>query len=310
MPGRELALPNVAAPEDPPAPPWPTSETLPVPRPDALSGEAPVSAPPGRQVLVEGTFVPRSPLSGGGGSGRTARSQQSVARGREGKGYGLSRDGACGLHARGGGAAGSAGLRHRAGRGAGPGHAHVGGLDVPALRQQAGTGAGGARLHREAAELPDGRGLPAAARQAGGGLRPGLPRLLVGIGLVGAEAAGPLQLHLPALARPGIRATLAARARASGGRGPRPAAVQRRRNPGTGARGTREGRARGSAVPRRCPGRRGAGMGHADGVGAHGGPTGRAGGGSRGARLGPGALACSETRRRHRALRHRHSFSR
>ena len=289
MPGRELALPNVAAPEDPPAPPWPTSETLPVPRPDALSGEAPVSAPPGRQVLVEGTFVPSQSLPRGGK--RRDVSFSAAARGREGKGYGLSGDGARRLHARGGGAAGAAGVRQRAGRGAGPGHAHVGGLDVPALRQQAGAGAGGARLHREAAELPGVRGLCVEAWQAGGGLRPGLPRLLVGGGGVGAEAAGPLQLHLSALARARVRAALTAGPWASGGGGLDSAAVEWRRDAGLGARGAGEGRERGGAGPRRRPGRRGAGVGSAGGVGARSGEGGHAGGGSRGARLGAGPLA-------------------
>gem|GEM_PF-5248835 len=212
-------------------------------------------------------------------------------RGGKGKGYGLSGDDARRLHARGGGAAGAAGLRHRAGRGAGPGHAHVGGLDVPALRQQAGAGAGGARLHREAAELPGVCGLCVEARQAGGGLRPGLPRLLVGGGGVGAEAAGPLQLHLPALARARVRAALTAGPGASGGGGLDSAAVEWRRDAGLGARGAGEGRERGGAGPRRCPGRRGAGVGGAGGVGARGGAGGRSGGGSRGARLGAGPLA-------------------
>jgi len=234
----------------------------------------------------------------------------SLPRGGKGKGYGFPGDDARRCHARCGKAAGASGVRHRAGRGAGPGHAHVGGLDVPALRQQAGTGAGGARLHREAAELPDGRGLPAAARQAGGGLRPGIPRLLVGAGRVGAEAAGPLHLHLPALARARVRAALAAGPRASGGGSPDCAAVEWGRDTGRGARGAGEGRERGGAGPWRRPGRRGAGMGRVGGVGAHGGPARRAGGGSRGARLGPGSLARPGARRGRWATRLRYAFPR
>ncbi len=238
----------------------------------------PMSDPPGRQVRVEGTFVPPHPLSRGvARSGRTSRSRQPVARGAgRGWGYGVAGDVSRDGLALCGGTAGAAWVRQRAGLGAGPGHAHVGGRDVPALWQQAGAGPGGARVHREDALLSGGGRVPVEPRQAGRGLRPGVPRLLVGAGLVGAGAAGLLQLHLPSLARARVWAALAAGSRASGGRGAHSPAVVRWDDAGAGARGAGEGRAGGRAATRLRPTGRGAGVGHADGTGSHG-AAGRAG---------------------------------
>ncbi len=224
------------------------------PRPGTLSRPAPVSDPPGRQVRVEGTFVPRRPRSRGGRSGRSSRSRQPVARGAgRGWGYGIAGDVSRDGPALCGGTAGAARVRKRAGLGAGPRHAHVSGRDVPALWQQAGAGSGGARIHREDALLSGGGLIPVEPRQAGRGLRPGVPRLLVGTGQVGADAAGPLRLHVPALACARVWAALAAGSRASGGRGAHSAAVVRWDDACAGARRAGERRAGGSAATRLRP---------------------------------------------------------